>query len=253
MYLRNSYVIAGGFFTNIIGNSNDDGVAIKNLGITNSFFSDGGNAAAFAGRVDGKVSIENCFSTSTIKGNGGTAGLVGLVYTQSELTIKNSFNAGVINGWRNSETGGLIGWINPNAKAAVFNSYNLDSLSSGLGNLLNANYDTSYTIEHSYHISFDTSADTTTRKGTGATPIQFADGTIAKALHDYNENGVDGSVWDRMSVLTLTQSYPEKSPSRATRLYHRHRLLRQRKVPVPTRNQVPQPRKKVPVPNSLSP
>ena len=61
--------------------------------------------------------------------------------------------------------------------------------------MLNANYDTSYTIEHSYHISFDTSADTTTRKGTGATPIQFADGTIAKALHDYNENGVDGSVW----------------------------------------------------------
>ena len=226
VYLRNSYVIGGGFFTNIIGNSNDDGVAIKNLGLINSFFSDGGNAAAIAGRVDGKVSIENCFSTSTINGNGGTAGLVGLVYTNSELTIKNSFNAGVINGWRNSETGGLIGWINPNAKAAVFNSYNLDSLSSGLGNLLNANYDTSYTIEHSYHITFDTSADTTTRKGTGATPIQFADGTIAKALHDYNENGVDGSVWGqnvgvdtypvlsgKITYTTLSSSSTAKSSS----------------------------------------
>ena len=101
----------------------------------------------------------------------------------------------------------------------MFNSYNLDSLSSGLGNLLNANYDTSYTIEHSYHISFDTSADTTTRKGTGATLIQFADGTIAKALHDYNENGVDGSVWgqnvgiDTYPVLSGKITYTTLSSS----------------------------------------
>lgn len=203
VYLKTSHVIGGGLFTNIIGSNNNDEVAIKNLGITNSFFSDGGNSAAIAGRVDGKVSIENCFSTSTIHGTGATAGLVGLVYTQSELTIKNAFNAGVINGWMNKEMGGLIGWINPDAKASIYNSYNLDTLSSGLGNLLNANYDTSYTIEHSYYISFDTNADTTTKKGTGATLIQFANGSIAKALHDYNENGIDGSIWGQRVGIDL--------------------------------------------------
>ncbi len=208
MYLNTSRVIGGGLFTNIIGSNNDNEVAIKNLGITNSYFSDGGNSAAIAARVDGKVSIENCFSTSTIHGTGATAGLVGLVYTQSELTIKNSFNAGVINGWMNKEMGGLIGWINPNAKASIYNSYNLDTLSSGLGNLLNANYDTSYTIEHSYYISFEANADTTTKKGTGATLIQFADGTIANALHEYNENGVDGSVWGQNVGV---DSYPVHS------------------------------------------
>ena len=72
---------------------------------------------------------------------------------------------------------------------------------------------------HSYHITFDTSADTTTRKGTGATLIQFADGTIAKALHDYNENGVDGSVWgqnvgiDTYPVLSGKITYTTLSSS----------------------------------------
>ena len=41
-----------------------------------------------------------------------------------------------------------------------------------------------------------------------ADSAQFANGSIAKALHDYNENGIDGSIWGQRVGIDL---YPVHS------------------------------------------
>ena len=50
--------------------------------------------------------------------------------------------------------------------------------------------------------------DTTKVSVLKADSAQFADGTIAKALHDYNENGIDGSIWGQRVGIDL---YPVHS------------------------------------------
>ena len=214
MYVDYGYVNGGGLFVNLEGDSLGAAV-VKNLGIENSFIDGGERVGSIAGITKGTVIIENCYNASTIFGAyGPTGGFIGLANNGSDITITNSFNVGRINdNSKGSRSGGLIGWLNSGAKATIINSYNAGFLNDETFDILKADNDTIYSIQHSYFISFDISGDSLEMKGTAASTLQFADGSIAEALHKYNEESIDGSIWgqnvgfDTHPVLTGITTY----------------------------------------------
>lgn len=195
LYVSHYYVNGGGLFFNLVGDSTGNAV-IKNLGITESYIKGGSIAGSLAGIVIGNVTIENCFNTSKVIGDGSTGGFIGRVDSHANLTISNSYNIGQIDdGSTGEHAGGFVGGLRPNGHVTIINSYNASLLNDNTADLVKTYEDSLYTIENSYYISFNIQADTVKTKGLPATPIQFADSTIAKALHDYNKNGIDGSIW----------------------------------------------------------
>ena len=160
------YVSGSSGFVGLIGTSGS--ATIKNLGIVDSYFNSSGN---FLGSIVGDVNLQssvtlaNVYSTSTVKGVNFIGGLVGDDGNGS-VTIINSYFAG------KTSAGQSYGTHHDDLVSGVY-----DVPTSGTLNIVNT-----FVVGTSLY-------------GTTVTAEQLSDGTVAAALHYYQDALADGSMF----------------------------------------------------------
>ena len=161
------YVSGSGWYVGLIGKA--DGTAVvRNLGIVDSYFSSSNN---FLGSIVGGVSynssvtLANVYSTSTVKGDNWIGGLVGSDGSGS-VTIINSYFAGKTS----------AGWS--------YGAHHDDLVSGGFGTSGSGTLD----VVNTFVVG-------TSQYGTSVTAKQLSDGTVAAALHYYQDALADGSMF----------------------------------------------------------
>ena len=209
---------SSGLFLNVTGVSEEKHAYIRNLGITDSYFYGEMYSGSFIGLAK-KVTLENVFSSSTVSGTTGVGGLIGL--SSQNINIFNSYNKGNIYGVYGPEhmggamyIGGLVGYIHT-SKNIVRNCYNLGRVSgsnyvAGLVGIVGMN--TEFSLENSFNANsyqaslVDYFETTSTSKvinsytiasksnGTQKTAEEFANGSVAVALH----YSAYGNVWGQV-------------------------------------------------------
>lgn len=155
-------------FGGLIGTA-DGSVVVKNLGVVDSYFGSSNNhIGSIVGNVSNgsTVTIANVFSTSTVAGDNYIGGLVGGDGSGS-VTIINSYFAGKTTS---------AGWS--------YGSHHDDLVS---GEFVGPNSGT-LTVVNTFVLG-------TSNHGTSATAAQLTDGTVAAALHYYQDALADGSMW----------------------------------------------------------
>ena len=138
--------------------------------------------------VDSTSTIAYSFNEGLVSGYMGVAGLVG--YQSTPLKIYNSYNVGDIS-IKDSLASGMVCWTT--RSTAIINSYNKglfpkDTLSDALVAFVENDIPT---IDNVYYINSATSV----HGGTAITAEEFTDLSLAKKLHDYNKDGIDGEAW----------------------------------------------------------
>ena len=158
------YVSGNGWNVGFVGRVSGTAV-VKNLGIVDSYFSSSNN---FLGSIVGgvannsSVTLANVYSTSTVKGENYIGGLVGSDGTSS-VTIINSYFAGKTS----------ANW--------AYGSHHDD--------LVSGDFDRStLTVCNAFVLG-------TSQYGTSVTAEQMSDGTVAAALHYYQDALADGSMF----------------------------------------------------------
>ena len=160
------YVSGSGWYVGFIGKVSGSAV-VKNLGIVDSYFSSSNN---FLGSIVGGVSynssvtLANVYSTSTVKGDNWIGGLAG--GGDGSFSFVNSYFAG------KTSAGWSYGAHHDDLVSGSFNDFN-----SGTLNIVN------------------TFVVGTSQYGTSVTAEQLSDGTVAAALHYYQDALADGSMF----------------------------------------------------------
>ena len=160
------YVSGSSGFVGLIGTSGS--ATIKNLGIVDSYFSSSGDRlGSIVGNANtqSSVTLANVYSTSTVKGVNFIGGLVGGDGFGS-VTIINSYFAGKTS----------AGWSYGNHHDDLVSGDFLGS-DSGTPNIVNT-----FVVGTSLY-------------GTTVTAEQLSDGTVAAALHYYQDALADGSMF----------------------------------------------------------
>ena len=158
------YVSGNGWFVGFVGQVSGTAV-VKNLGIVDSYFSSSNNhLGSIVGGVAEKssVTIANVYSTSTVKGDNFIGGLVGGDGNGS-VTIINSYFAG------KTSTGWSYDTHHDDLVAGYFDRSTL-------------------TVCNAFVLG-------TSQYGTSVTAEQLSDGTVAAALHYYQDALADGSMF----------------------------------------------------------
>lgn len=158
------YVSGNGWFVGFVGQVSGTAV-VKNLGIVDSYFSSSNNnLGSIVGGVAEKssVTLANVYSTSTVKGDNWIGGLAGGDGTGS-LTIINSYFAG------KTITSYSYGTHHDDLVAGYFDRSTL-------------------TVCNTFVVG-------TSLYGTTVTAEQMSDGTVAAALHYYQDALADGSMF----------------------------------------------------------
>ena len=161
------YVSGNGWYVGFVGQVSGTAV-VKNLGIVDSYFSSSNNyLGSIVGGVAEKssVTIANVYSTSTVKGENWIGGLVGGGGLGS-VTIVNSYFAGK---------------TSANFLSGAYNSHH-DDLAAGDFNR------STLTVCNAFVLG-------TSQYGTSVTAGQLSDGTVAAALHYYQDALADGSMF----------------------------------------------------------
>ena len=182
LYYNNSKKEHIGLFGRLSLVSKDGKTVIENLGIKDSYFNGSNDVGSIVGNVSAHVTLRNVYNEGSVNGGTFIGGLVG--YEKSELTMINVYNTGSVSG--RQCTGGLQGGSYGTGNTTIINSYT--SRGALFGYVKNKT-DSSLTKIHSY-----------ARNASGSDEIlisdeQIANGELAKLLHNYSDNGVDGSVW----------------------------------------------------------
>lgn len=222
-----------GFFGNAKGGEGKS-VVIENVGIVDSYLRGFNYVGALIGSAANGVTVVNVYNLSSINGASQVGGIVGYVRADSRnytFRITNSFNEGKVSAYPNwgTKVGGLIGEID-GANVSVTNVYNSgfvgvyntpnqneDYAGGIIGLSDNGDYRYNVSIRNSYSVGgvqgyhkdafgigryydFGTVnnyflSGLNSSYGTEASISQFRDGTVATALHNYSENGLDASIW----------------------------------------------------------
>ena len=161
------YVSGSGWYVGLIGKA--DGTAVvRNLGIVDSYFSSSNN---FLGSIVGGVSynssvtLANVYSTSTVKGDNWIGGLVSCD-GRGSVTIINSYFAGKTS----------ANW--------TYGTHHDDLVSGGFGTSGSGTLD----VVNTFVVG-------TSQYGTSVTTEHLSDGTVAAALHYYQDALADGSMF----------------------------------------------------------
>ena len=161
------YVSGSGWYVGFVGQVSGTAV-VKNLGIVDSYFSSSNNyLGSIVGDVAAKssVTIANVYSTSTVKGDNWIGGLVGNG-GRGSVSVVNSYFAG------KTSANWSYGTHHDDLVSGSFNDSN-----SGTLNIVN------------------TFVVGTSQYGTSVTAEQLSDGTVAAALHYYQDALADGSMF----------------------------------------------------------
>ena len=200
-YPTSSYINYA-FISSIFGESEDTPVTIKNIGFENLSNTACARTGGIAGRINGYVNLENIYVTGSVHNDCYASGLItSSIGASSKVSITNFYSVSQTPlFYQVSESSELSitnsFFYSPNRGAAILRSVNGVEITFGKINLKNV------------YISDSLYIDTTKVSVLKADSAQFANGTIAKALHDYNEDGIDGSIWGQRVGIDL---YPVHS------------------------------------------
>lgn len=164
------YVSGSGWYVGFIGKVSGSAV-VKNLGIVDSYFSSSGDhLGSIVGNVvlQSSVTLANVYSTSTVKGDNWIGGLVDGDGFGS-VTIINSYFAG-----KTSST----------FQSGAYNTHH-DDIVSGVFDMP---FSGTLIVVNTFVLG-------TSNHGTSATASELTDGTVAAALHYYQDALVDGSMF----------------------------------------------------------
>lgn len=206
LYFNNSKTDYVGLF-GYIGN----GAKVHNLGVIDSY----SEGKYYVGGVVGYSAgtITNSYNMGSVSGIFYVGGLVGY----NTGVVMNCFNTGLVR-VHSSFAGGVVG----HSSGTISNVYSVgsvngDNLPAGhaivsgrrkIGSVLGIN--DGGTISSAYYNEDAACINCVSPiEGIGKIAAEFADGTVAQDLHDYYENGVDGSVWGQ--DLTKENSLPDFS------------------------------------------
>lgn len=195
-YPTSSYINYA-FISSIFGESEDAPVTIKNLGFENLSNTACARIGGIAGRISGYVNFENIYVIGSVNNECYESGLIApIINDSSKVSITNSYFVSQTPLYsripENSELSITNSFFySPNRGIAIPKSVNGVETTIGKINLKN------------FYISDSLYIDTTKVSVLKADSAQFADGTIARALHDYNENGIDGSIWGQRVGIDL--------------------------------------------------
>lgn len=184
------------------------GLTLKNITIANSCsFAGTGCSAAFVADMNGTggVTLLNLGNEAAVTGGKNAGGIVGCNWNgDNVITMTNCYNTGAISA--TEEGGGLGGWLGN--KALTTNCYNMGTVTNGESFARGDNI----RIKNCYALTTNWASieidgvqyDAITSHDVS----EFSDGTILKALHNYNENGVNGSVWQMELGDDNTSAHP---------------------------------------------
>ena len=168
------YVSGSGWYVGFIGEVSGSAV-VRNLGIVDSYFSSSNNIlGSIVGGVSysSSVTLVNVYSTSTVKGDNWIGGLA--VGDRGSVSVVNSYFAGKTSaGWN-------YGTHHDDLVSGSFNDFNSETL-----NIVN------------------TFVVGTSQYGTSVTAGQLSDGTVAAALHYYQDALADGSMFGIKTTARL--------------------------------------------------
>ena len=182
LYYNNSKKEHIGLFGRLYVVFDDGPTVIENLGIKDSYFNGSNDVGAVVGNVSAHVLIRNVYNEATVYAETFAGGIVG--YEKSELTMVNVYNVGNVGG--RMCYGGLQGGSYGTGNTTIINSY---TSRGGLFGYVKNKTDSSLTKIHSYaRIVSDPGEEEISSE-------QIKNGELANLLHNYSENGVDGSVW----------------------------------------------------------
>ena len=206
----------------------DGNIVIKDVHLVDTYFKGKQGVAGLVGDVDEiNLVIERSSVEGVIEGNGSVGGLVGSIYKAESVSIYNSYNEASVNA--RSTAGGIVGFANWDSGLRIANTYNIGAI-SGQGNTGGIIGTADYTMnrlelinvfnvgpvaatkEDAEHVNSIGYLEIHSRdscvldnvfylgpedgsNGGSMTKEQFSNGTVALLMHDYNYDGVDGSIW----------------------------------------------------------
>ncbi|MBQ3714115.1 MAG: InlB B-repeat-containing protein [Fibrobacter sp.] len=208
IYITGSYLYNDmAFIKRLYGKSEESPASIKNLGFENIYNDACARIGGIASNIRGHVNFENIYVTGTVYTNCHESGIIAQkVGGSSKISITNSYFVSILReGMSPGYNPPLINSIPGNSELSITNSFFYSPnrgaafLNSNNGvEVINGKINSTI-----FYISDSLYVDTTKVSVIKADSAQFANGTIAKALHDYNENGIDGSIWGQRVGIDL--------------------------------------------------
>ncbi len=229
---------ADGRFGNLVGNEKAVGlfgfvipvagdIVIENVRVIDSYFQNCSDVGGLVGKVSyvggHNFKIRNAGFEGTIASRYRTGGLIGLYDAPNTvLSIENSYSRGLLSAKGYTDyvyfAGGLIGVLDDhgqrNVKVSIINSYSAMSFDFGgldvhlsghvIGAALNSGL---LTLKNVFHLDLDVPFGDENNYGIGKSAEEFANGSVANLLHEYNDSDVDGSIWGQ--DVASGESYPK--------------------------------------------
>lgn len=197
-----SFNLKYSFILSIYGESEESPATIKNLGLENIYNTAPSHIGGIAGEISGYVNFENIYVTGSVYSLHYKDGLIAPEINEfAKVSITNSYFVSIYsNEIKFFSDPPLFDSIPENSELSIVNSFfYAPSKRTAVIYRPNGSISISNTfISDSMYV-----IDSTKITVIEADSAQFADGTIAKALHDYNENGIDGSIWGQRVGIDL--------------------------------------------------
>lgn len=202
-----SFNLKYSFILSIYGESEESPATIKNLGLENIYNTAPSHIGGIAGEISGYVNFENIYVTGSVYSLHYKDGLIAPEINEfAKVSITNSYFVSIYsNEIKFFSDPPLFDSIPENSELSIVNSFfYAPSKRTAVIYRPNGSISISNTfISDSMYV-----IDSTKITVIEADSAQFANGSIAKALHDYNENGIDGSIWGQRVGIDL---YPVHS------------------------------------------
>lgn len=193
------------FILSIMGDSEESPVTIKNIGLENFYNGANAKTGGIAGNIRGYAYFENIYLIGRILPRDYAEGCSFIASNiRAKLSITNSY---FVSTQEERESFGPSPFIevSRSSEISITNSFFYSPYrGSSIPNSINGNQVTYGTFNlTNFYISDSLYLDTAKFPVIKADSAQFANGSIAKALHDYNENGIDGSIWGQRVGIDL--------------------------------------------------
>lgn len=195
---RFSYDLA--FIKRLYGESQESPATIKNIGFDNIYNDACAHIGGIAGRISGYVNFENIHVIGSVYPSCRERGLIA-PNVDGKISISNSYFVSILpEGESSDHHAPLFSNISGSSELSIVNSFfyapddtwDFIYRPNGSINITNTFVSDSMYVNNSTMITV-----------IKADSAQFANGSIAKALHDYNENGIDGSIWGQRVGIDL--------------------------------------------------
>ena len=185
------------FILSIMGDSEESPVTIKNIGLENFYNEANAKTGGIAGNIIGYAYFESIYLIGRILPRDYAEGCSFIASNiRAKLSITNSYFVSTQEEQQSFGPSPFI-QVSESSELSITNSFFYSPYRGrAIPKAVNGVEITNGKINPTnFYISDSLYVDTTKVSVLKADSAQFANGSIAKALHDYNENGIDGSIW----------------------------------------------------------